>query len=160
MADWIIILVIMTVVLTPLFNLRASRRQNHIVKLRERARALGMQVSLNRRPDALEHEGSLEFICYRLHWKTDRSRNNWVLHCFSNRGKKSPIEGWNWFNGTPDSDVIEVLRSIIIQAPTSVIGIVYDEAGIGIIWGEKEKIDVVDTLHEMLKLMRRTLEKK
>ena len=160
MADWILILVIITAALTPVFGMRTSRRQNHIAKLRRRARALGLQISLNRRPDALENESSLEFICYRINWKTDRSRKNWVLHCFSNRGKSSPIQGWNWFDGIPDSDVIEVLESVITQAPNSIIAIVSDEVGVGIMWGEKETIDVVDSLHEMLQLMRNTLEKK
>ena len=130
------------------------------MKLRGRARALGLHVELNRRPDALEHESSLEFICYKLHWEIDRSRNNWVLHCNSNRGQQSSIKGWNWFNGVIDLGLTEVLESVILQAPDSLVAIVCDEVGIGIIWGEKETIDVVDSLHEMLKLMRNTLEKK
>ena len=160
MTEWILILVIIAAALTPLFSIRTSRRQNHIAKLRRRACALGLQISLRCRPDALGHESSLEFICYRIQWKTDRSRKKWVLHCLSNRGKSSPIEGWNWFDGIPDSDVIEVLELAITQAPNSTIAIVSDEVGVGIIWREKETIDVVDSLHEMLQLMRNTLEKK
>ena len=47
-----------------------------------------------------------------------------------------------------------------IRDRNSTIAIVSDEVGVGIIWGEKEPIDVVDSLHEMLQFMRNTLEKK
>ena len=75
---WLLIVLAVAVVLSPLMWFRQSPRQKLITDLRRSASALGLQVSLHRRPDAREEETRLETVCYRLPWLSDNCRQDWV----------------------------------------------------------------------------------
>ena len=158
--DWIIVFVIVTIAVTPVIGLRGSNRQKKIVKMRRRARDLGMQVNLHRRPDAEDDDRDLDFVCYKLLWKTDLVADSYVLHCCSARGLDSSVSGWRWFNGKPDPELAAVFESVISDVPDSTVGILCDQIGIGIIWKENTTIGVVDSIHMMLLQMQSEFEKK
>jgi hypothetical protein len=73
---WLLIVLGVAVVISPLMWFRQSPRQKLITELRRSAGSAGLQVSLYRRPDARDEETRLECVCYRIPWLDGDCRQN------------------------------------------------------------------------------------
>ena len=147
---WMLIVLGVAVVISPLMWLRQSPRQKLITELRRSAGSAGLQVSLYGRPDARDEETRLECVCYRMPWLDDDCRQNWVLHRFSSRGWDSSCPGWLWTinQAAPEWDAI--LADQMDDFPAGVSALVATAAGIGVIWNERDDdadlVKIVDNL--------------
>lgn len=156
---WLLILFGVAIVVSPLMWFRQSPRQKLITDLRRSANSLGLQVSLHRRPDAREDETRLECVCYRLPWLDDSCRQNWVLHRHSNRGWQSVVKDWLWTIAEADSKWSETLSATVADIPAGVSAIIANNAGIGVIWNEREDAADLQKVVENLEKIQQTAKK-
>ncbi len=156
---WMLIVLGVAVVISPLMWLRQSPRQKLITELRRSAGSAGLQVSLYGRPDARDEETRLECVCYRMPWLDDDCRQNWVLHRFSSRGWDSSCPGWLWTinQAAPEWDAI--LADQMDDFPAGVSALVATAAGIGVIWNERDDdADLVKIVDNLKKFQRQAKE--
>ena len=147
---WMLIVLGVAVVISPLMWFRQSPRQKLITELRRSAGSAGLQVSLYRRPDARDEETRLECVCYRMPWLHEDCRQNWVLHRFSSRGWDSNCPGWLWTINQAAPEWDPLLAEKIEDFPAGVSALVATAAGIGVIWNERDGdadlVKIVDNL--------------
>ena len=150
---WLLIVLAVAVVLSPLMWFRQSPRQKLITDLRRSASALGLQVSLHRRPDAREEETRLETVCYRLPWLSDNCRQDLVIHRHSSRGWDGPA-GWLWTLAQAAPEWDAVLLDVLPQLPAGVSAVVANSAGLGVIWNEREDAADLQKIATQLKKLQ------
>jgi len=156
---WLLIVLAVAIVLSPLMWFRQSPRQKLITELRRSAGSAGLQVTLYRRPDAREDETRLEYVCYRLPWLTDDCRQNWVLHRFSKRGWDSACPGWQWTLSQASPQWDAFLGEMLDDLPSGVSAIIATDAGIGMIWNERDNAaDLEKIAHKLKKLQHQAKE--
>ena len=148
---WLLIVLGVAVVISPLMWFRQSPRQKLISELRRSAGSAGLQVSLHRRPDAREEETRLECVCYRILWLDGDCRQNWVLHRFSARGWDSVCPGWLWTLNQAAPQWDELLADQMDDFPAGVSALVATDAGIGVIWNEREDAADLEKIVDKLK---------
>jgi hypothetical protein len=147
---WLLILFGIAIVVSPLMWFRQSPRQKLITELRRAAASMGLQVSLHRRPDAREDETRLECVC---------CRQSWVLHRHSKRGWESVVDDWLWTIAEADSKWGNTLAQAVADIPAGVSAIIANNAGIGIIWNEREDTADLQKVADNLKKMQQTAKK-
>ena len=135
--SWLLIVLLVAIVLSPLMWLKQTPRQQQITTLRAQARQAGIQVSLHRRPDAREDETRLESVIYFLPWLKPDQAHEWVLHRFSARGWDAQFPGWRWTLKEASPEWSSSLAPLLLELPEGVTAIVASPRGIGFIWDEK-----------------------
>ena len=156
---WLLIVLGVAVVISPLMWFRQSPRQKLITELRRLAGSAGLQVSLYRRPDARDDETRLECVCYRLPWLGDNCRPDWVLPRFSSRGWASACPGWLWTINQAPPEWDALLVEQVAEFPAGVSALVASPAGIGVIWNEREdNRDLMKIVANLKKIQHRAKE--
>jgi hypothetical protein len=156
---WLLILFGVAIVVSPLMWFRQSPRQKLITELRRSANSMGLQVSLHRRPDARDDETRLECVCYRLPWLGDSCRQSWVLHRHSKRGWQSVVNDWLWTIAEADPKWSDLLAETVADIPAGVSAIIANNAGIGVIWNERDDAADLEKVAHNLKKMQQTAKK-
>ena len=156
---WLLILFGIAIVISPLMWFRQSPRQKLITELRRTANSMSLQVALHRRPDAREDETRLETVCYRFPWPDDSCRQSWVLHRSSNRGWESEISGWLWTIAQAKYEWREILEQCTAELPAGVSAIIANNAGIGVIWNERDDATDLQKIAQNLKKLQQTAKK-
>ncbi len=151
---WLLIVLGVAIVLSPLMWFRQSPRQKLITELRRSASGSGVQVTLHRRPDAREDETRLETVCYRLPWINGDCRQSWVLHRYSSRGWDSVCPGWLWTINQASPKWDALLPDLVLGLPAGVSAIVASDAGIGVIWDERDNADDLQNIVDKLKKLQ------
>ena len=151
---WLLIVLGVAIVVSPLMWFRQSPRQKLITELRREASSQGIQVTLHRRPDAREDETRLETVCYRIPWPDDSCRQSWVLHRYSGRGWESACSGWLWTISQAPPEWDHKLPELVTSLPSGVSAIVANNTGIGVIWNEREDADDLVKIVENVKKLQ------
>ena len=152
---WLLIILTLAVVVSPLMMMKSSPRQQQISDCRQAARSLSINVNLQPRPDARESENSLVATLYWLPWQSDRRPEPWVLHCCSNRGLESPWPKWYWLPSRAGSEWHDVLDETLSQLPSGASAVVLNSVGVGITWDERNDASTVSILHSCIERLRK-----
>ena len=155
---WLLILLGLALVISPLMWFKQSPHQQQITELRRLANSLLLQVKLHRRPDARDDEMRLETVCYRLPWTDTDCRQNWVLQRYSSRGWESQCQGWHWTVDQSNAALDDTLTRVTADVPESVTALIASDAGIGVIWTEQGGADDVQKINQLLMLLRQKAE--
>ncbi|MGB1402672.1 MAG: hypothetical protein ACPH3I_06835 [Porticoccaceae bacterium] len=155
---WLLILLGLALVISPLMWFRQSPHQQQITELRRLANSLLLQVKLHRRPDARDDEVRLETVCYRLPWTDTDCRQSWVLQRYSDRGWQSHCCGWHWYVDQANAVLDDTLSRITADMPESVTAVVANDEGIGVIWTERGDSEDVQKICQLLMLLRQKAE--
>ena len=161
---WLLIVIGVAIVISPLMWFRQSPRQKLVTDLRRLANSMGLQVSLDRRPDAREDETGLECVRYSLPWLDNDCRQAWVLHRFSQRGWQpdSPElsnSGWLWTIAQASPQWDPVLAENLDELPAGVSAVIANKAGIGVIWDERDDSSDLEKVANFLKKLQQIAKK-
>lgn len=151
---WLIMVLVVAVILSPVMLFKQSPRQRNKSVLREAARKRNLQVSLHRRPDAREDESSLTVVCYQLYCAGKTSADNWVLHRHSQRGWDSDWDSWRWHGNQACSSWNPTLTKTINSLPAGVTAIMSKDNHVGMVWDESGGLDQLHLIHEKLQQLR------
>ena len=161
---WLLIVLGVAIVVSPLMWFRQSPRQKLVTDLRRLASSMGLQVSLDRRPDAREDETALECVRYSLPWQDESCRQAWVLHRYSQRGWQpdSPdlsSSGWLWTIAQASPQWDSVLAESLGELPAGVSAVIANKAGIGVTWNEREDSSDLEEVVNFLKKLQQIANK-
>lgn len=148
---WLLIILCLAVVVSPLMWMKNSPRQQKIKRFRDLARELSIKVSLHRRPEARDSEDRLEAVCYWRPWDGYVKSKNWTLHRYSERGWPSAWKNWQWFQAEASAEWSACLHEMLSKLPDNVSAIVVNNSGVGIYWDEKGDESNVYTIGVCLK---------
>jgi hypothetical protein len=81
------------------------------------------------------------------------------LHRHSSRGWQSEVNDWLWTIAEADSQWNELLAETVANMPAGVSAIIANNAGIGIIWNEREDAADLQKVAQNLKKMQQTAKK-
>ena len=152
---WLLIIFCLAVALSPLLWMKSSPHQQQVMACRNKARSLGINVSVCRQPDAVDSEKRLDAILYAISWSKDILCQPWILHRRNNRGWQSCFDRWCWVAAEADSTWSEIIGSIIQTLPDGVTAIVVNKEGVGFVWDERDGADCVEDLHHFLIKLRK-----
>ena len=144
---WLLILLCLAVVISPLMWMKNSPRQQSIQRFRDIARKHSLKVSLQRRPEARESENRLNAVCYWHPWGADIKPKHWVLHRYSKRGWPSPWQDWHWFQSEASIEWLACVEDVISELPENVSAIVVNSTGIGMFWDEKGEDSTIEKIN-------------
>ena len=144
---WLLILLCLAVVISPLLWMKNSPRQQSIQRFRDIARKNALKVSLQRRPEARDAENRLDAVCYWHPWGADIKPKHWVLHRYSKRGWPSPWQNWNWFEAEASAEWCVCIADIIDALPENVSAIVVNSSGVGMFWDEKGEDSTIEKIN-------------
>lgn len=161
---WFLILIGVAIVVSPLMWFRQSPRQKLVTELRRQAHIMGLQVSLDRRPDAREEETRLECVRYSLPWLDEDCRQAWVLHRYSQRGWQPDSgdltrSGWLWTIAQAPPQWDGVLADSVGELPAGATAVIANKVGIGVIWDEREDSSDLEKVANFLKKMQQIAKK-
>ena len=157
---YLLILLILALIISPLLWFRQSPRQKMITEMRRLASSRGLRVRLVHAPDAREGEGRLEYAGYTLLWVPDSSPSPFsrmeklLLVRASRRGDHSPWEGWQWLGHEANDRLIPVIGTVLSALPTDVIAVEVNREGVAIVWQERGELADIDRIDTQLKHLR------
>jgi hypothetical protein len=152
---WLLIIFCLAVVVSPLLWMKSSPRQQQIVDSRNKARGLLINVTMRRRPDALETDQRIDTMYYWLPWLEVKQIQGWVLHRASRRGWESPFDGWRWINSEAKSDWHEVISSSLSGIPEGITAIQVSKEGVALVWDERGGVEMIGKIHTLLLNIRK-----
>ena len=157
--EYIWVLVVLALVLSPIIGLKSSPRQKKLENLRRCAAAEGLHVKIARRPDARDDERDLDSVSYLLPWggSAPEALRPWVLTHNNRRGMEAEWPNWRWFQGPAPRPAFGALEQLLPQLPEGVTGIVVGRQGLAIHWLEQGEEADVSTIASALKTLRKAL---
>lgn len=157
---YLLILLILAIIISPLLWFRQSPRQKMITEMRRLASSRGLRVRLVHAPDAREGEGRLEYAGYTLLWTPDSKPSafsrmeKWLLVRGTRRGDHSPWEGWQWLGHEANDRLLPVIGAVLIALPADVIAVEVNREGVAIVWQERGELADIDRIDTQLKHLR------
>ena len=157
---YLLILLILALIISPLLWFRQSPRQKMITEMRRLASSRGLRVRLVHAPDAREGEGRLEYAGYTLLWVPDSSPSpfsrmeKWLLVRGTRRGGHSPWENWQWLGHEANDRLQPVIGAVLAALPTDVIAVEVNREGVAIVWQERGELADIDRIDTQLKHLR------
>ncbi len=134
--EYLLIIFILAVVLSPLAWLRTSPAQKRVTALRKRARSLGLQVQLVPEVEAEESATRPEAVRYFLPFADGDVPPGgavdapWTLLRERRRGWQSPWQGWTWFRGQASEHWYPRIEQCLPQLPAMVYGLRVEKGGV------------------------------
>ena len=134
--EYLLIVFIVAVVLSPLAWLRTSPAQKRVTALRKHARSLGLQVQLVPEVEAAESDTRPAAVRYFLPFADgDVSPGgavdtSWTLLREHRRGWESPWQGWTWFRGEAAEPWYPHIERCLRQLPPMVYGVRVEKGGV------------------------------
>ncbi|MDM3870333.1 hypothetical protein QSV34_03085 [Porticoccus sp. W117] len=159
--EYIWVIVVLALVLSPIIGLKSSPRQKKLETLRRCASAAGLHVKIARRPDARDDERDLDSVSYLLPWggNTPEGLRPWVLTHNNRRGMEAQWPNWRWFEGPAQPGIGSTLEQLLPGLPDGVTGLVVSRQGLAIHWLEQGEEADVAALVDALKTLRQALQK-
>jgi len=140
---YLLIIVVVSLIISPLVWLKPSPRQQQLEKLRREARQGGLRVRLSARPDVREGEKThFDCACYCLPWNELKGRppgrmGSWSLVRDTRRGISSGWEDWRWLALPAPEEVSDVIEKVIRGLPEEALGLVASAEGLEFYWTER-----------------------
>ncbi|WP_145999211.1 hypothetical protein [Oceanicoccus sp. KOV_DT_Chl] len=152
--SYIIIVVVMAVVLSPIFWMMPSPKQKRQMQLRQHAMNLGLQVKICDLPQTerakVRREPVVQGVIYRLPW---RSKQRDV---FQHIVQRSDLET-EPFQKAGSRDWQTLVGATLAALPDTVVAIEYATAGLAIFWREQGDVDFVESLKRQLQQLQQQL---
>jgi hypothetical protein len=151
---FIIVIVALALVIGPITMLRPSPAQKRREGLRLHATSHGLRFSMRRLP-ALKTDMDQEAApmpAYYLPPKAKPGTNTeWILMRTSYAHEGNFYQEWDWQSDQrPPNLVSDLLKEYLPKLPVSVLAITHDNLGVCAFWLEKEGVETLDLLIEML----------
>lgn len=151
--SYLIILFVVALALAPVWALKPTKAQKHLVKLRDCARESGLQVQLGSLPQThrqqVRREDPEPGAAYRLLWRHERAK----LSQFEFRLLRHETEP----SRVPPV-ILQVLERVLAELPESIVAVEFTSIGVAAYWCEKGDSDVVKEIARCLMEMRDALE--
>lgn len=154
MSIWFFIVLILAVamVLGPISMLRPNPAQRRKEQLRLHASKQGLRFSIRRLPALkTDMEQSTSMPVYYLPPPKTRDLPEWILMRTSYAHEGNFYQEWDWqTDSRPNEAVCDLLKTYLPQLPASVLAISRGALGTCVFWMEKEGMETLDMLIEML----------
>jgi hypothetical protein len=154
MSIWFFIVLILAVamVLGPISMLRPSPAQRRKEQLRLHASKHGLRFSMRQLPALkTDLEQSAPMSVYYLPPPKTQGTSEWILMRTSYAHEGNFHQEWDWQTASrPNEATCDLLKSYLPQLPASVPAISRGALGICVFWTEKEGMETLDVLIEML----------
>ena len=146
---------VIAVLVSPLMVLKPSRRQKHIVALREEARRLGLQVQIMANGVTGIGDGYTPVVRYQLPWLAKDLQGDgfstWLLIRDDGRGETSQWPGWRWFGvAAPQTEQLAITE-LVRELPGNLNGLSIDTQGVGVYWSELGELASVGKIDAILR---------
>ena len=150
---FILVIVALAMVIGPITMLRPSPAQRRREQLRLHAANQGLRFSMRRLP-ALKtdmDQAELSPTYYLPPQAKPRAITEWILMRTSYTHEGNFYQEWDWQSEQrPVGMVSDVLKEYLPKLPLSVPAITYDSLGTCVFWSEKEGVETLGLLIEML----------
>ena len=150
---FIIVIIALAIVIGPISMLRPSQAQRHREQLRLHATSRGLRFNMRRLP-ALKtdmDQAALMPAYYLPPSAKSGAANEWIIMRTSYVHEGNFYQEWDWQGSQRPIDAITgLLRGYLPRLPISVVAITQDNLGVCVFWSEKEGVETLDLLIEML----------
>jgi hypothetical protein len=144
---YLIIILVMLLVLSPVFWMMPSPKQKRQMQLRQRAMALGFQVKICDLPQThvamIRKEPPEQGVVYRLLWR-DKKQNTDNFHYIILRD-----QGEEGQTDLPTA-IASLLLELLVSMPDQVVGLEYASSGVALYWRERGGVEQVDHLYQQI----------
>lgn len=152
---FIIVIVALAMVIGPITMLRPSPAQKRREELRMHAASQGLRFSMRRLP-ALKTDMDKTAAAVPAYYLPPRAKlattTDWILMRTSYAHEGNFYQEWNWqCDQRPGSAVTALLKEYLPKLPLSVSAVTHENLGTCVFWTEKEGVETLDLLIEMLK---------
>lgn len=147
--------------IAPMLAFKPSRRQKHIVALREEARRCGLRVQIVPDATAEQNVRSPVAVRYLLPWTMSETgqaeSRHWVLVRNPGRGQPSSWPDWRWLKKeAPDKQQQAIAKGLSVL-PEEVNGLCGDEQGLSIYWQERGGVEQVQVIAGALRAIHQAI---
>jgi hypothetical protein len=155
--EYLLIVFIIAVVLSPLTWLRSSPGQVRVTAFRKRAAELGLKVQLVPPPDAGESDKQPTAVRYCLAYPEDARElltariGQWSLLRHERRGWESPWPEWRWLKKEAAPILQPDLTPLVASLPAQVYCLRAERNTLAAYIHERGELDVVDTVAAAIK---------
>jgi hypothetical protein len=150
---FVIVLVALAMVIGPISMLRPSPAQRRREQLRLYAANQGLRMSMRRLP-ALKtdmDQAELTPVYYLPPSVKTLATVEWILRRTSYAHEGNFYQEWDWQgNQRPPETVMSLLKEYLPKLPLSASAITHENMGTCVFWSEKEGVETLDLLIEML----------
>lgn len=150
---FIVVIVALAMVIGPITMLRPSPAQRRKEQLRLHAASQGLRFSMRRLPQLKTDmdQAPLMPAYYLPPRPKSRATTEWVLMRTSYTHEGNFYQEWDWQGDQrPSGAVIELLKEYLPKLPLSVPAITHENLGTCVFWSEKEGVETLDLLIELL----------
>lgn len=148
---WAILLIVGTLALLigPVAMLQPTHRERRQAKLRTKARALGLNVHLQKLPQLIE--GDTQNQAMPLYVQPKRTKREWCL-VRTRYAHGAHVQQWWEYSSAerPSSAMQKALDEVLKTLPSSVMGVSRTPEGLGFFWTEKGGIEQLSALSDIL----------
>lgn len=156
---FIILIVAFAIVIGPIAMLRPSPAQQRKERLRLYASKQGLRFSMRRLPvlkTDIDQPATMP-VYYLPPPPKAPEVSEWILMRTSYTHEGNFYQEWDWQTDVRPSDATcSLLRTYLPQLPASVPAISSGNLGISVFWLEKEGVEILDLLIEMLTKLQQT----
>lgn len=150
---WLVVFIVVALILAPVMWMMPSPAQKRQIRLRERARVLGLMVNIVDLPQT--HREKIRKV-------PKQQGVSYSLRIARQKGRQRP----NWFvwreepQGEPDTEdkppqaILEQLPLLREQMPADMVGVESNELGYSAYWREYGDSDKVDAIAALLQRVR------
>ncbi len=153
--DYLIIAVVIAALISPLLALKPTRRQKHILSLREEARKRGLQVQVMTESIVDEDGENSTSIRYFVPWLAKDLQqvgsDQWLLVRDRGRGPPSKWVGWRWFKQEAPQHHQVAIDKMVFDLPNEVNALSVNGQGVGVYWQESGDIDLLSKIDKNIK---------
>jgi hypothetical protein len=150
---FIILILAFAIVIGPISMLRPSPAQQRKEQLRLHASKQGVRFSMRRLPilkTDMDQPATVP-VYYLPALPNARDVPEWILMRTTYVHEGNFYQEWDWQTDVRPSDAASsLLKAYLPQLPASVLAISCSNLGVSVFWMEKEGVDVLDLLIEML----------
>lgn len=151
--SYLIILFVVALALAPILALKPSKQQKHLIKLRDRARQLGLQVQVCEMPQThrqqVRREDTESGVVYRLLWRHPLAKVRQIQFLLLRPETE---------RNTAPAPVLALLQKYLDSLPDIIAAIEFTNIGVAVYWQEQGDVDVVETINNSLQGLRDQLE--
>ena len=152
--EYLLIIFILAVVLSPLAWFRTSPGQKRATAMRSHARGLGLRVQLVPEVEAPESETRPAAVRYFLPFDEmppdDVVDASWTLLREHRRGWESPWQGWTWFRGQATEYWYPRIEKCLQEMPPMVYGLRVEKVGVSAYLRETGDAKAVEQVRDAL----------
>ena len=154
--DYLIITIVIAALVSPLMVLKPTRRQKHVLNLREEARKRGLQVQVMAESVVDEDGENPTSIRYFVPWLAkdlqQLGSEQWLLVRDRGRGgAPSKWVGWRWFQQEAPQQHQLAIDKMLFDLPDEVNALSVNGQGVGVYCQESVGIDLLGKIDKSIK---------